>query len=130
MNEYIIEDTQFIGEYTAELIESCYELTKSNEKSKGIVEAFGICTTQGILRNYNEDRVSVILNVMKHSEASGEDNNTSKENTIPNSSYFSLFDGHGGNKCANFLRENLHQYILNDLVQMVYLFRYLNILFK
>lgn len=42
-----------------------YELTKSNEKSKGIVEGFGICTTQGISRNYNEDRVSVILNVTK-----------------------------------------------------------------
>jgi len=25
-----------------------------------------------------------------------------------------VFDGHGGNNCANFLREKLHQYILND----------------
>lgn len=87
-----------------------YEQTKSNEKSKGIVEAFGICTTQGISRNYNEDRVSVILNVTKHNS----DQNDSKDNLLPNCSYFSVFDGHGGNKCANFLRENLHQYILND----------------
>lgn len=86
-----------------------YELTKSNEKSKGIVEAFGICTTNGITRNYNEDRVSVILNVMK------EDASVDKElNDGPHCSYFSVFDGHGGNKCANFLRENLHKYILGD----------------
>lgn len=93
-----------------------YELTKSNEKSKGIVEAFGICTTQGISRNYNEDRVSVILNVMKHSEDGSTPNSmtSNRESIIPHSSYFSVFDGHGGNKCANFLRENLHQYILND----------------
>lgn len=33
---------------------------------------------------------------------------------MPNCSYFGVFDGHGGNKCANFLKENLHKYILND----------------
>lgn len=42
-----------------------YEVTKSHEASKGVVQAFGICTTQGIVRNYNEDRVSVILNVTR-----------------------------------------------------------------
>ena len=88
-----------------------YELTKSNEKSKGIVEGFGICTTQGISRNYNEDRVSVILNVTKVGNEQSEDH---KSVILPNCSYFSVFDGHGGNKCANFLRENLHQYIQND----------------
>jgi serine/threonine protein phosphatase PrpC len=68
----------------------------------------------------------VILNVMKQGEANFEhspaganlalahEDLIGSDNGIPNSSYFSVFDGHGGNKCANFLRENLHQYILND----------------
>ena len=41
-------------------------------------------------------------------------NSFTTNNELPNCSYFSIFDGHGGNKCANFLREKLHQYILND----------------
>ena len=26
-----------------------------------------------------------------------------------------VYDGHGGNKCAEFLRDNLHKLILNDI---------------
>ena len=26
--------------------------------------------------------------------------------------FFGIFDGHGGNKCAEFLRDNLHLYII------------------
>lgn len=32
----------------------------------------------------------------------------------PKCSYFSVIDGHGGNNCANYLREKLHHLILND----------------
>ena len=28
--------------------------------------------------------------------------------------YFGLFDGHGGSKCAEFLRDNFHKIILDD----------------
>lgn len=91
-----------------------YEVTKSHESSKGIVRSFGICTTQGIVRNYNEDRVSVILNVTRdadekngYSSAGGRPNNA-------NCSFFSVIDGHGGSNCANFLREKLHHAVLNN----------------
>ena len=29
-------------------------------------------------------------------------------------SYFGLFDGHGGNKCCNFLVENFHDFLINS----------------
>ena len=33
----------------------------------------------------------------------------------PNTSFFGIYDGHGGNKCSEFLRDNLHKLILNDI---------------
>jgi protein phosphatase 2C family protein 2/3 len=32
----------------------------------------------------------------------------------PNISYLALFDGHGGSSCGNFLRDNLHNYIIKE----------------
>jgi protein phosphatase 2C family protein 2/3 len=32
----------------------------------------------------------------------------------PVSSFFSVYDGHMGKECCNFLRDNLHSYIIND----------------
>jgi protein phosphatase 2C family protein 2/3 len=32
----------------------------------------------------------------------------------PQISYFAIYDGHGGNKCSNFLQENLHKYIFES----------------
>lgn len=32
----------------------------------------------------------------------------------PKCSYFGIFDGHGGHKCSDFLRDNLHKYIIED----------------
>jgi protein phosphatase PTC2/3 len=31
----------------------------------------------------------------------------------PKSSFFGLYDGHGGAACADYLRDNLHQFVLN-----------------
>ena len=56
-----------------------------------------------LCRNYNEDRVSIILNVIKP--------NSRKNEEWPKCSFFAIYDGHGGNKCADFLKENLHQYV-------------------
>lgn len=80
------------------------EPVKFSERSYGIVKAFGICTNQGLVRNYNEDRVSIILNINRPS-------NKSIEEYWPTCSIFGVFDGHGGHKCADFLRNNLHNYV-------------------
>lgn len=32
----------------------------------------------------------------------------------PKCAFFGVFDGHGGFSCADFLRDNLHQFIIRD----------------
>lgn len=32
----------------------------------------------------------------------------------PKCSFFGVYDGHGGAACADFLRDNLHNYIFQD----------------
>jgi len=85
-----------------------YQITCSLDKSKGVVQAFGICTTQGIAKNYNEDGVSIIMNVTRDQK------DVVKNDHSSNYSYFSVFDGHGGQQCVSYLRDNLHLKILND----------------
>ena len=52
-------------------------------------------------RNYNEDRVSIILNMTRPS---------SKKSlpVWPKCSYFAIYDGHGGSACADYLKDSLH----------------------
>jgi protein phosphatase PTC2/3 len=57
-------------------------------------------------RNYNEDRVSIILNIL---------NPPSRQNeNWPKCSFFGVYDGHGGSACADFLRDNLHQFVIKE----------------
>ena len=56
-------------------------------------------SNQGISRKYNEDRVSIILNITKNGVKA---------------SYFAIYDGHGGSNCCDFLTQNLHQFIFNS----------------
>jgi protein phosphatase PTC2/3 len=39
--------------------------SKCSNKKNGIVRAYAANTNKGIIRNYNEDRVSIILNILK-----------------------------------------------------------------
>ena len=80
------------------------EPVKFSDKAHGVVRGFSVCTNQGLVRNYNEDRVSVILNIAKPA-------NRPVNESWPSCSIFGVFDGHGGSKCAEFLRNNLHQYV-------------------
>jgi protein phosphatase 2C family protein 2/3 len=57
-----------------------------------------------LVRSYNEDRVSIILNIMRPVSLT--------EGTWPKCSFFGVYDGHGGAACADFLRDHLHQFII------------------
>mmetsp|Transcript_39751 Transcript_39751/g.39350 ORF Transcript_39751/g.39350 Transcript_39751/m.39350 type:complete len:96 (+) Transcript_39751:451-738(+) len=66
------------------------ESTKFSSKKNGIIAGYAANTNQGIIRTYNEDRVSIILNIVKPK---------GKENISkwPKCSFFAIYDGHGGN---------------------------------
>lgn len=82
---------------------SKYEQAKFSNKPYGAIAAYAANTNQGQVRDYNEDRVSIILNVVKPNSRQGEE--------WPKVSFFGIYDGHGGNKCSDFLKENLHHYV-------------------
>ena len=63
-------------------------------------------TSNGTVRTYNEDRVSIVINVKRKSAWSGK--------RWPSCAFFGVFDGHGGAACADFLKDNLHSYILDQ----------------
>lgn len=62
--------------------------SKCSTRRNGVVKAYAANTNKGIIRNYNEDRVSIILNILKPNTRKGED--------WPKCSFFGVFDGHGG----------------------------------
>jgi protein phosphatase 2C family protein 2/3 len=78
-----------------------YGKAKISFKENGIVKAYGANTYQGLVRNYNEDRVSIILNILQPK-------NYKNVKPWPLCSFFAVYDGHGGTACADFLRDNLH----------------------
>jgi serine/threonine protein phosphatase PrpC len=57
-------------------------------------------TNKGTTRDTNEDRISIVLNINY--------SNAEKFN------YFSIYDGHAGSACSEYLKENLHRIITND----------------
>jgi len=38
--------------------------------------------------------------------------NENESREWPNAALFAIYDGHGGSKCADFLRDNLHNYLV------------------
>jgi protein phosphatase 2C family protein 2/3 len=84
-----------------------FEATKCSNRKNGVVKAYAANTNQGIVRNYNEDRVAIILNIMKPP-------NIEYKEEWPVCSFFGVYDGHGGTSCADYLRDNLHQFVIRD----------------
>jgi protein phosphatase 2C family protein 2/3 len=82
-----------------------YDRAKCSNKPLGNIKSYAVNTYQGIIRNYNEDRVSIILNIAKPVSFKG---------SWPKCSFFGIYDGHGGSLCADFLRDGLHTYVIRD----------------
>ncbi|EGR28296.1 protein phosphatase 2c, putative [Ichthyophthirius multifiliis] len=62
---------------------------------------------KGLIRNYNEDRISIVLNI-------GKPLNKQNIQDWPNVSFYGIYDGHGGCQCADFLKDQLHNFIIKD----------------
>lgn len=83
-----------------------YEPSKVSNKKNGVVKAYAANTNMGLVRKYNEDRVSIILNITKPNGRDGGE--------WEKSSFFAIYDGHGGTACADFLRDHLHQFVRKE----------------
>ncbi len=80
------------------------ETARHSSKKNYCIHSYAANTHQGNIRTYNEDRVSIILNILRPECKKLEAN-------WPDVSFFGIYDGHGGNKCADFLRDQLHQIV-------------------
>jgi protein phosphatase 2C family protein 2/3 len=67
------------------------------------VLSYGANTHNGIIRTYNEDRISIVLDLKNP--------NSKQAPTEKKITFFAIFDGHGGSGCSEFLRDNLHNLI-------------------
>ena len=79
-----------------ESVTSYYNEFSSN--SNILIKGYAYNTSKGIIRNYNEDTITVKKIIL---------NNKNDEFFY----FFGLFDGHGGNGCSLYLKENFHNFI-------------------
>jgi serine/threonine protein phosphatase PrpC len=70
------------------------------------LKSYSYNTYQGLYKDYNEDKVSVSSLLKKPT--------TSKLKAWPKISYFAIFDGHGGEECSEFLKENFDKYLIEN----------------
>lgn len=74
--------------------------------SNGYVKSYAANSHIGIIRESNEDRVTINYRVAKP--------DSKQCDNWPLISFFGVFDGHGGSNCADFLRDNLLGFIINQ----------------
>ena len=95
-----------------------FDKPKTSTKAMGIIKSYSVNTFQGLIRNYNEDRVSIVINMNRPKNFNNIHNNDNKINNNikiwPKVSFFGIYDGHGGKTCAEYLRDNLHKYICEN----------------
>ena len=83
-----------------------YEKAKFSNKQIGSLKSFSYNTFHGLFKDYNEDKIIVVNQIKKPS--------SSKMKTWPKISYFGIFDGHGGEGCSEFLKDNFLNYLLEN----------------
>ena len=83
---------------------SKYPTVKYSSQQIGkYIKCYAVNSYQGTVKETNEDKVSIILQIAKPKKYTS---------YFPCVSYFAIFDGYNGNHKSNFLRDNLHKYII------------------
>ena len=86
---------------------SKYSQAEYSQKPFYNISGYAFNSYSGTVKGYNEDTTKVILNYPK-------DVIVNNKKTSPHISYFGIFDGHGGDGCSNFLKDNLDSFIFNS----------------
>ena len=84
-----------------------YPPVQFSSKHFHIISGYGANSYNGIKKNFNEDKFKTIVDEKRDVIIDGV---TNKRNI----SYFGLFDGHGGDKCSIFLKNNMHKILFNS----------------
>ena len=88
------------------------EVLKDNEqleiknlkiKANNIIKGISFFSRKGVVRAYNEDKITVLYNISKP-----ENKYTDK---WPFCCFFGIYDGHNGTQCAEYLKDNLHNLV-------------------
>ena len=83
-----------------------YERALCSSKPIGSLKAYGYNTYQGLCKKINEDKIILVSQIKKP--------NSSKLKTWPKISYFGIFDGHGGEGCSEYLKDNFLQCLIKN----------------
>lgn len=84
-----------------------YPEVKFSSKPFFNISGYGSNSYNGKIKNFNEDMVKTLVNVEKKVVINN-------QIISPNISYFGIFDGHGGDKCSKFLKNNLDKFLFNS----------------
>ena len=76
------------------------------QKPLGLVKSCAYNTYKGIIKERNEDKVIVVSPIPKPQK--------SKIRTWPKMSFFGIFDGHGGESCSEYLKNNFLNILLDN----------------
>ena len=77
-----------------------------SQKMQGLMKSYAYNSYKGIVQNYNEDRVIVVSQIQKPQKTI--------HRTWPKMSYFAVFDGHGGESCSEYLKNNFLDYLIEN----------------
>ena len=77
-----------------------------SQKMQGLMKSYAYNSYKGIVKNYNEDRVIVVSQIQKPQKTI--------HRTWPKMSYFAVFDGHGGESCSEYLKNNFLDYLIEN----------------
>ena len=86
---------------------SFYQPAKHSENTFDKINSYGVNTYRGTIRPYNEDRVTILINA-----AINKNNNINLN--FYKISLFSIYDGHAGSRCCEYLKTYLHHYIFDS----------------
>ena len=85
---------------------NAYPTAKHSREAFANISGFGVNSYNGKVKNYNEDRIRVIASHIAQSRKN--------PNIKFNISYFSIFDGHAGKKCSDFLKKSFFEYLISS----------------